>query len=75
MCGHFGLVKYGNKLKDLDNLTNALAEQSAVRGTDATGIAFCNNSKLTVLKDSKSAYRLDFKHSDDIVSLIGHIHA
>ena len=72
MCGLYGFIRYGNKLKDLDDLTNALAEQSAVRGTDATGIAFCNNSKLTVLKDSKSAYRLDFKHSDEIISLVGH---
>ena len=72
MCGLYGFIRYGNKLKDLDDLTNALAEQAAVRGTDATGIAFCNNSGLTVLKDGKSAYRLDFKHSDEIVAVIGH---
>ena len=72
MCGLYGFVSYGKKLKDLAELTNALAEQSAVRGTDATGIAFCNLSGVNVLKDSKSAYRLNFKHSDDVVSLIGH---
>ena len=72
MCGLYGFVSYGKKLKDLAELTNALAEQSAVRGTDATGIAFCNLSGVNILKDSKSAYRLNFKHSDDVISLIGH---
>lgn len=72
MCGLYGFIRYGNKLKDLNDLTNALAEQSAVRGTDATGIAFCGSTGINVLKDSKSAYRLDFKHSDEIVAVIGH---
>ncbi len=41
MCGLYGFVNYsGNKIKNLSDLTNALAEQSAVRGTDATGIAY-----------------------------------
>ena len=72
MCGLYGFVRYGNKLKDLADLTNSLAEQSAIRGTDATGIAFCNTSGINVLKESKSAYRINFKHSDDVISVIGH---
>ena len=40
MCGLFGFVRYGDKIKNLADLTNSLAEQSAVRGTDATGILF-----------------------------------
>lgn len=72
MCGLFGFSRYGEKLKNLSSLTNSLAEQSAIRGTDATGIAFCNATGLNVLKESKSAYRLNFNHSDEICALIGH---
>ena len=72
MCGLFGFLKYGKEeMKGLSELTNSLAEESAVRGTDATGIAF-NNSSLKIYKDSKSAYKMDFKHPDDIVALTGH---
>ena len=72
MCGLFGFIRYGEKIKNLANLTNSLAEQSAIRGTDATGIAFCNVTGLNVLKESKSAYKISFKHSDEIRSLTGH---
>lgn len=72
MCGLFGFIRYGNKIKDLQDLTNSLAEQSAVRGTDATGISYCTASGVNIIKESKSAYRINFKHSDEIVSLIGH---
>ena len=72
MCGLFGFSRYGNEeIKGLSELTNSLAEESAVRGTDATGIAF-NNGSLKIYKDSKSAYKMDFKHPDDIVTLTGH---
>ena len=73
MCGLYGFVNYsGNKIKNLSDLTNALAEQSAVRGTDATGIAFCGNTGVKVVKESKPAYKIELKHSDEIRSLIGH---
>lgn len=73
MCGLFGFVHYGKeKIKNLSDLTNSLAEQSAVRGTDATGIAFCNTRGMNVVKESKSAYILSFKHPDEIRSLTGH---
>ena len=73
MCGLFGFSKYGNEdIKGLSKLTNALAVESAIRGTDATGIAFNNKGSLKIDKDSKSAYKMDFKHPDDIVALSGH---
>ncbi len=73
MCGLYGFVNYSNdKIKNLSDLTNSLAEQSAVRGTDATGIAFTSSGGISIIKDSKSAYRMNFKHSDDIMALIGH---
>lgn len=73
MCGLFGFLNYsGAGIKDLKKLTNALAEQSAVRGTDATGVAFNGNGGMCVLKDSKSALQVNFKHSDYVRALIGH---
>lgn len=73
MCGLFGFSKYGNEeIKDLSKLTNALAEQSAIRGTDATGFSYCSSKGLEIVKESKSAYRMTFKHSDNIVALTGH---
>ena len=73
MCGLFGFSRYGNKeIQGLSKLTNALAVESAIRGKDATGIAYCSNKDLAILKDSKSAFKLSFKHPDDIVALTGH---
>lgn len=73
MCGLYGFINYSsNKIKNLSDLTNALAEQSAIRGTDATGIAYCNANGISVLKENKSAYTLEFKHSDELCALIGH---
>ena len=73
MCGLFGFTKYGNeKIKGLSELTNSLSEQSAVRGTDATGISYCSTKGLEILKESKAAYMLSFKHPDDIGTLTGH---
>ena len=41
MCGLYGFSSYNDRpISDIARLTNALAVQSAVRGTDATGIAF-----------------------------------
>ena len=73
MCGIFGFINYKNKpLKNLSNLTNLLAEESAVRGTDATGISFVSDDEICILKEAKSAYDISFKHSDSVKALIGH---
>lgn len=73
MCGLFGFINYsGDKIKDLSKLTNYLARESTARGTDATGIAYVNSGGIHIEKDNKSAFRIDFKHSDKIFSLIGH---
>ena len=73
MCGLFGFSSYGSSgIKNLNVLTNSLAEHSAERGTDATGIAFCNGKKISILKEPKSAYKIKFKHSDKISALVGH---
>ena len=49
MCGLFGFVHYGkDKMKNLADLTNSLAEQATVRGTDATGIAYCKKNNCGI---------------------------
>lgn len=57
MCGLFGFLNYsGIEVKGLNCLIDSLATESAVRGTDATGIAFNGERGMCILKDSKSAY-------------------
>lgn len=73
MCGLFGFLNYSNKdIKGLSDLTNALAEHSAVRGTDATGVSFVSGGTIRIIKEAKSARNVDFKHPDKIMALIGH---
>ncbi|MBQ7033885.1 MAG: class II glutamine amidotransferase [Clostridia bacterium] len=73
MCGLFGIYNYsGQKIEGLSNLTNLLAENATVRGTDAAGIAYNSGGKLTIHKEAKSAYMVDFKHPDNAVCVTGH---
>ena len=73
MCCLFGFYNYsGKSIKDISDLTNSLAQQATIRGTDAAGIAYVNKSKITIYKEGKSAYLIDFKHSNDIISVLGH---
>lgn len=73
MCGLYGFLSYGKKpIKNLSVLTNSLAEQAAVRGKDATGIAYADKGKIVIHKEAKAAYSVDFKHPDDAVCVTGH---
>ena len=73
MCCLFGFYNYsGQPIKDLCCLTNTLAKEATVRGTDATGIAYNNKDKLIIHKEPKSAFQVSFKHPDDIISVTGH---
>ena len=72
MCGLYGVLSYGNKVKDMAEITEALAVESAVRGTDATGIAYNKNGKMTVFKKSKSAYEMSFSVPKNTVVVMGH---
>ena len=73
MCCLFGVYNYsGLAVKSFSKITNLLAEQAAVRGMDATGIAFCKKNNLVIHKEPKSAYEMNFKHPDDIVAVMGH---
>ena len=71
MCGLFGFSAYGAS-KDLARLTNELAFESAIRGTDACGIAYRKGKRIHIDRYPKAAYNVHFKHSDDVRVLIGH---
>lgn len=73
MCGLFGFSSYDEQpIKDAAKLTNSLARQSAIRGTDATGIAFCRQGNIQIHKDARSADKMELKHPDDVKCVIGH---
>ena len=77
MCGLFGFLIYGddknnnrdNKI-NINELTDSLAVEAAVRGTDATGVAY-NDGELKVYKRPVSAYKLTFK-LPNIRAVVGH---
>ena len=73
MCGLFGFSSYNEQpVKDISKLTNSLARQSAIRGTDATGIAFTHLGNIQIHKDAKSADKMELKHPDNVKCVIGH---
>ncbi len=73
MCCLFGFYHYGdNKLKNLSELTNSLAREATIRGTDATGIAYCDMGELIIHKEPKSAFDMKFKHPDSVTAVMGH---
>ena len=73
MCGLFGFSTYQEKVAhDLTKLTNSLAKQSSIRGTDATGVAFCSGGHVQIHKEAVPAQKLTFTHPTNIRALIGH---
>ena len=52
MCGLFGLLDYQRQLStdERQNMLNALAIESEVRGKDATGIAYYNKNRLRMFQ-------------------------
>ena len=71
MCGLFGFLRYGNDKINLDTLTESLAVEAAIRGTDATGVAYNDRGRLRVYKKPVSAYRMDFD-LPNVRALVGH---
>lgn len=73
MCCLFGIYNYSNKpIKNLSDFTNILARESTARGTDATGISYCDNGNIVIHKEPKSAFDIKFKHPDSVVAIMGH---
>lgn len=72
MCGLFGFYNYGNNNSGLSKLTNLLACEASVRGTDATGIAYNRDNKLVIHKEPLPAEKIIFKVPDSTVCVMGH---
>lgn len=72
MCGLYGILSYGNKIKDIAEITEALAIESAIRGTDATGYAYNKSNHIEVCKKSKSAYMMNFNMPKGVNAVMGH---
>lgn len=72
MCGLYGVLSYGNEIKDIAEIIEALAIESAIRGTDATGYAYNGTKHIEVYKKSKSAYTMNFTIPKNISTVMGH---
>ena len=73
MCSLFGFYNYSNnEIKGLSELTNKLAKEATVRGTDATGISYNYKNNLVIHKEPKSAYKMVFKHPENTIAVMGH---
>lgn len=56
----------------LRKLTQALANATEERGTDASGIAYVADSRMTIFKRPKPAHRIHFNAPDGTRAIIGH---
>ena len=72
MCGIYGVLSYKNGLKDIDKLTKLLAEESADRGVDATGIAYVVHRDIRINKKAVSAYKFKTNIPKNVKAVIGH---
>lgn len=74
MCALFGWLDYkgivSNKL--LKRLTQALANAAEERGTDASGIAYVKDGKITIFKRPKPAHKIRFNVPNGTKAVMGH---
>ena len=75
MCGLFGFSDLQHSLteKQASALANSLARASAVRGQDATGIAYVQSGKLRIYKRPKPAARMQLRLPKGTTQLLGHV--
>ena len=74
MCAVFGFLDYGRKIphKVLARLVQALANAAEERGTDAAGISYIKNGKVTIYKRPKPAHKLRFHIPYGTRAVMGH---
>ncbi len=74
MCALYGWLDCGKKLphKLLNKLTQALANAAEERGTDAAGISYVRNGKITIYKRPKPAHKIRFKIPENATAVMGH---
>ena len=74
MCALFGWLDYKGIIpqKILKKLTQALANAAEERGTDAAGISYIKDGKVTVYKRPRAAHLIRFNAPDDTKAIMGH---
>ncbi len=74
MCALFGWLDYKGTIphKILKKLTQALANAAEERGTDAAGISYIKDGKVTVYKRPRAAHLIRFNAPDDTKAIMGH---
>ncbi len=74
MCALFGWLDYKGIVpyKVLKRLTQALANAAEERGTDAAGISYIKDKKVTIFKRPKPAHKIHFNAPDGTRAIMGH---
>jgi len=74
MCALFGWLDYKHIVpyKVLKKLTQALANAAEERGTDASGISYIRDGKVTIFKRPKPAHKIHFNAPDGTTAIMGH---
>lgn len=74
MCCLFGIMDYNHSLgrKQMNRILNVLATACEARGTDATGIAYNSNGKLSIYKRPVPGHKLHIRVPDGVTTVMGH---
>ncbi len=74
MCALFGWLDYKHitPYKVLKKLTQALANAAEERGTDASGISYIRDGRVTIFKRPKPAHKVRFNIPENTVAVMGH---
>ena len=74
MCALFGWLDYKHIVpyKILKKLTQALANAAEERGTDAAGIAYIKDKRVTIYKRPKPAHKICFNAPNGTKAIMGH---
>lgn len=74
MCALFGWLDYKHIVpyKVLKKLTQALANAAEERGTDAAGISYIKDDRVTIYKRPKPAHKIRFNAPDGTKAIMGH---
>ena len=74
MCALFGWLDYKHIIpyKILKKLSQALANAAEERGTDAAGISYIRNGKVTIYKRPKPAHKICFNAPNGTKAIMGH---
>ena len=74
MCALFGWLDYRGMIPHwvLNKLTQKLANAAEERGTDATGIAYIKDSRVTIFKRPKAAHKIRFNVPNHTKCVMGH---